>query len=273
MKYFYNVELFYDGQGYFGWQKQKEFNTVQGTLETTLQKIAPSDKIRTMGSSRTDTGVHSRANICFIQIEEDLTPDELSQKLNSELPSDIRVMKCERTYRHFKVIYFAQKKQYIYVFKNTKGLKESPYFHNIEEKLDINRMKEAASIFIGEHDFTNFCYKAAKNTEKVREIFKCEIIEDQNIILENDCAGSFALIIEGSGFLKQMVRIIMGSLINIGLGLKEIDDIKDALSTKEFRKTGFIAPGGGLYLNRIDFMRDPFKGLKSKKKKKINEEA
>ncbi len=270
MKYFYNIELFYDGQNYFGWQKQKEFNTIQGTLEKSLKEITTSKKIRTMGSSRTDTGVHSRANICFVQIEEDFKPVDLLERLNRTLPNDIRVKRCERTYNHFKVIYFASKKEYVYIFKNEKEDLESPYFHNIQEKLDLEKMQEAAKLFVGTHDFTNFCFKAAKNSEKVREIYRCEIVEDQRIIQENDCAHSFALIIEGSGFLKQMVRIIMGTLINIGLGKTSSEDILESLQTTEFRKTGFISPGSGLYLNRIDFIRDPFKGLKSKKKK--NEE-
>ena len=128
-------------------------------------------------------------------------------------------------------------------------------------------MKEAAKVFEGKHDFTNFCYKAAKNSEKVREIFHCEIIENQTFITDNNCTDSYALVIEGSGFLKQMVRIMMGTLISIRLEKKSIEDIKESLATTEFRKTGFIAPGSGLYLNRIDFIRDPFKGLKSKKKK------
>ncbi len=268
MKYFYNVELFYDGQNYFGWQRQKDFKSIQGTVEAALEIISPtSQKIRTMGSSRTDTGVHSRANICFIQLQEDFTPSDLLEKLNSILPEDIRAKRCERTYSHYKVIYFAERKQYIYVFKNNNTPESSHYFHNIEEQLNIEKMKEAAKIFEGKHDFTNFCYKASKNSEKVREIFSCDIIEDQKIITENDCLNSYALVIEGSGFLKQMVRIIMGTLINVGFGKTTIEDIQESLSTTEFRKTGFIAPGAGLYLNRIDFIRDPFKGLKSKKKK------
>ena len=266
MKYFYNIELYYDGQNYFGWQRQKEFNTIQGTLENSLRKITTSEKIRTIGSSRTDAGVHSRANICFIQIQEDFEPGELLEKLNSSLPGDITVSKCERTYSHFKVIYFAERKQYIYLFKNNSSDEDSPYFHNIEASLDIGKMKEAAKEFIGVHDFTNFCFKAAKNTEKVREVYKCEIIEDQDFITSNNCSGSYALIIEGNGFLKQMVRIIMGTLINIGHGKTTIEQIQESFKTTEFRKTGFIAPGCGLYLNRIDFKRDPFKGLKSKKR-------
>jgi tRNA pseudouridine38-40 synthase len=173
MKYFYNTELIYDGQNYYGWQKQKKFDTVQGTVEKALEVIAKSSKIKTIASSRTDTAVHSRANVCFIKIEEDLEPHDLLSKLNHELPKDIRVSRCERTYNHFKVIYFAEKKQYLYLFKNIPSDISSPYFHNIEQPLDIEKMKNAASIFLGSHDFTNFCHKVAKTTDKVREILKC----------------------------------------------------------------------------------------------------
>ncbi|ATH08435.1 tRNA pseudouridine(38-40) synthase TruA [Halobacteriovorax marinus] len=266
MKFFYNAEVHYNGENYFGWQKQKNFKTIQDTIEDALRVIAPSEKIRTMGSSRTDTGVHSRANVCFIQIQEDLEPHELTKKLNQELPNDIRITKCERTYRHFKVVYFAKRKQYLYIFKINNS-DHSPFYHSIEENLDIEKMKVAAKVFIGTHDFRNFCHKVSENVDKKREIFECKIIEDQDFISENNCHGSYALVIEGSGFLKQMVRIIMGSLINIGLGKTTLSQIQEALVSTEFKKTGFIAPGGGLYLNEIEFIRDPFKGPKSKKKK------
>ncbi|OUR99809.1 tRNA pseudouridine(38-40) synthase TruA [Halobacteriovorax marinus] len=262
MKRFYNLEVHYKGQNYFGWQKQKDFKTIQGTLETTLKDLVGSDSIRTMGSSRTDTGVHSLANVCFVQIPCEFTPQQLKEKLNQLLPDEIHIERCERTYSHFKVIYFAKSKQYIYLFKNLPEDIESNYFTNIPEKLNIEKMKEATKSFIGVHDFTNFSYKPSKNAEKVREIFKCEIVESQDYIKGEDREDCYALVIEGSGFLKQMVRIIMGTLFNIGHGKVEIEDIEVSYDSSVFHKTGFITPGAGLYLNHIDFIRDPFKGHK-----------
>ena len=182
------------------------------------------------------------------------------EKLNKSLPSDIRVNKCERTYKQFKVIYFAKKKTYFYLFKNEDREIESNYFTNIREPLDIEKMREAAKLFVGKHDFTNFSYKPSKNAEKTREILKCEIVENQNLMNGEDREGSFALVIEGTGFLKQMIRIIMGTLFNVGRGRVELEQITEAFETTEFRKTGYITPGGGLYLKEIDFIRDPFKG-------------
>ncbi|WP_127714021.1 tRNA pseudouridine(38-40) synthase TruA [Halobacteriovorax sp. HLS] len=260
MKRYYNLELSYDGQNYFGWQKQKDFETVQGTLEATIKEMIGSNFIKSIGSSRTDTGVHALANICFLQLPTEYTPQALMDNLNNNLPKDIRVTRCERTYKQFKVIYFAKKKSYFYLFKNLPQEIDSDYFTNITTPLDINKMKEAAKSFEGLHNFSNFCYKASPNSEKNKEIFTCKIIENQDILTGHNREGSYALIVEGSGFLKQMIRIIMGTLFNIGMGKVEIKDIEEAFSTTDFRKTGFITPGGGLYLKEIEFIRDPFKG-------------
>jgi tRNA pseudouridine38-40 synthase len=260
MRRHYNLEISYEGQNYFGWQRQKDFVTVQGTLENTVKELISSNFIKTIGSSRTDTGVHALANVCFIQLPCEFEPNDLKEKLNENLPKDIRVNKCERTYKQFKVIYFAKKKTYFYLFKNQPSEIESNYFTNITEKLDIEKMKEAAKVFQGIHDFTNFSYKPSKNAEKKKEILKCEIIENQSFLEGNNRENCYALVIEGSGFLKQMIRIIMGTLFNVGKGLVTIDQIKEAFETTEFRKTGYITPGGGLYLKEIDFIRDPFKG-------------
>jgi tRNA pseudouridine38-40 synthase len=260
MKRYYNLEISYEGQNYFGWQRQKDFVTVQGTIENILKEIVESNFIRTIGSSRTDTGVHALANVCFVQIPTELTPIQLKDRLNQALPPEIRVNKCERTYKQFKVIYFADRKTYFYLFKNEPSEINSNYFTNIEEKLDIEKMKEAAKFFEGLHNFTNFSYKPSKNAEMTKEVFKCEIIEDQHFLKGKDREGCFALVIEGSGFLKQMIRIMMGALFNIGKGLVTIEDIQEAFSTTEFKKTGYITPGAGLYLKEIEFIRDPFKG-------------
>ena len=262
MKRYYNIELSYDGQNYYGWQRQKQFVTVQGTLETTIKEMIGSNFIKTIGSSRTDTAVHALANVCFLQLPTEFEPQTLMSELNKRLPTDIRVNKCERTYKQFKVIYFAQKKTYFYLFKNEPLDTESQYYTNIAEPLDIEKMKEAAKVFEGLHNFTNFCYKASPNSEKNKEIFTCKIIENQDFLKGREREGCFALIVEGNGFLKQMIRIIMGTLINIGTGKVKIEDIHDAFNTTDFRKTGFITPGGGLYLKEIDFIRDPFKGHK-----------
>lgn len=262
MKRYYNLEVHYEGQNYYGWQKQRDFKTIQGTLESRIKDIVTSDSVRTMGSSRTDTGVHSKANVCFVQLPCDLPPVELQSKLNQSLPDDIKITRCERTYRHYRVVYFAKSKQYIYLFKNIDQGIVSNYFTNIQEKLDIEKMNEATKSFIGVHDFTNFSYKPAKNADKVREIFRCEIVENQSYIQGEELEDCYALVIEGSGFLKQMVRIIMGSLFNIGHGKVEIEDIEKSYDSSIFQKTGYITPGAGLYLNKIEFIRDPFKGAK-----------
>ena len=260
MKRYYNLEISYEGQNYYGWQRQKDFVTIQGTFENALREITGSDQIRTIASSRTDTAVHALANVCFVQLPIDLTPLELKDRLNNTLPSEMRVNRCERTYRHFKVIYFAERKTYFYLFKNENKEIESNYFTNISEKLDIEKMKEVAKTFEGTHDFTNFAHKPAQNSEKKKEVFKCSIIENQDFLTGQDREGCYALVIEGSGFLKQMIRIIMGTLFNVGKGTIEVSDIEESFSTTEFRKTGYITPGGGLYLKEIEFIRDAFKG-------------
>lgn len=258
MNKYYLVKLSYNGIRYFGWQKQKQFKSVHDTFESALKDALPPDTIfHSIGASRTDARVHALGQVVRVNLTDlNLEPSELKQRLNSKLPFDIRVENVIRTHSYFKVIAFAKDKEYLYLFHNNRETSPwmFPYTVNFEEELDIQKMKEAAKLFIGEHDFKNYCYRGQNVKNSIRKVYECEIIENHQLDLVGQSIKSYALRIRGAGFLKQMVRIIMGALVQVGNGTIELSDIRSSLENpQDERKLGFISPPHGLFLHFIKY--------------------
>lgn len=258
MNKYYLVKLSYNGIRYFGWQKQKQFPSVHQAFEDALKNALPQEtEFHTIGASRTDARVHALGQVVRVNLTDlNLEPAELKRILNQNLPFDIRAENVIRTHSYFKVIAFAKDKEYLYLFQNKAETRPwmFPYTVNFEEELNFNLMAEAAKLFVGEYDFKNYCYRAEHVSNTVRKVYECELIEQYQMDLDGIQINSHALRIRGAGFLKQMVRIIMGTLVQIGNGTVTIEQVRQSLECPQNRqKLGFIAPPHGLFLHFIKY--------------------
>lgn len=254
--HFYKIILSYKGTNYFGWQVQQESQiTIQGELNKALAVITKSSEVSSVGSGRTDAGVHALNQVCRVEIPLDIPPDALVRALNANLPKDIRIKSAVNCDKDFHPIFSAKEKEYIYLFTNIKN--ESAFqrdlLTNINWDLDFEKMKKACSLFVGEHDFQNFYCLGTDISSTKRQIYSCELVARQNNQVFHEIYGDYwQFSIRGSGFLKQMVRLIIGSLWELGKGNISEEDLKKYLSgTKYQNKIGPVAPPQGLYLSQV----------------------
>ncbi|MFZ4714013.1 MAG: tRNA pseudouridine(38-40) synthase TruA [Bacteriovoracaceae bacterium] len=252
----YKLILSYQGTAYFGWQIQKaDQQTIQGTLENCLKQICKSENIKTIGSGRTDAGVHALNQVVRIEIPLNIEAQALVRALNSFLPLDIRVKSATVIEDEFHPIFSAKKKEYIYLF----NVKEpTPFQRNlvthVPYDLDLESMKKAASVFVGEYDFCNFYTIGTNVKSTVRTVFRAEIVHYSAGAFQEQFPEVFALKIEGSGFLKQMVRLIMGTIWEAGRGKIGVEEIRKHLKGESFsKKLAAVAPPQGLYLSFVSY--------------------
>ncbi len=247
---FYKLHLSFRGTRFLGWQKQKDFRpTVQDDLEKALRVIFKSDLIHTIGSGRTDTGVHSLGHVVKLSAPFEIAPKNLVRALNSNLPVDIRVHEASFCSENFRPTNDALKKEYKYLFTTNAQLGPFQFdtIANYPYELDFEKMRCASKLFIGRHDFRAFSCVGSEPNSTIREIYECELITN----IEPNMQGIFPeyhmIRVVGNGFLKQMVRLVVGSLWHIGRGKLGPDAIVDALSGIEFQRIGEVAPPQGLY--------------------------
>lgn len=212
---FFKAFVSYDGSLFQGWQKQSHTDkTIQGQIENALKKIH-SSKVYTLASGRTDSGVHALNQTIKIELDLAINPESLKKAINSHLPSEIRILKCEKSNPNFHPVRDCKKKTYLYYFSTEEShplLKNYIYFHN--NKLDIEEISKCCSLFKGEHNFFNYYCTGTNINSTVRTIFDCKI--DKLNQFGPVSLTYYCLNITGSGFLKQMVRLIMGTLLNAG---------------------------------------------------------
>jgi tRNA pseudouridine38-40 synthase len=242
----YKLIIQYDGGRYKGWQRLgKGENTIQGKIENVLSELV-GRKIEIIGCSRTDAGVHALAQIANFKIDENLTESEIKNYLNRYLPQDISITQVMSVPERFHARYNSKAKTYLYKIWNEEHTNPfmRKYSMHVKQKLNIERMKKACQYFIGEHDFTAFSNAKSKKKSMVREIYSIDIVEN---------GGFIQIRVRGNGFLYNMVRKIVGTLIEVGLGKIDAEDIPRILDSKERSQVGCLADAGGLYLEKIDF--------------------
>ncbi|MFA9558506.1 tRNA pseudouridine(38-40) synthase TruA [Evansella sp. AB-rgal1] len=241
----YKLLIQYDGGRYKGWQRLgDDENTIQGKIENVLSEMA-GYKIEIIGSSRTDAGVHALAQIANFKLEEEMAEADIKKYLNRYLPQDISVLDVTSVHERFHSRYNTKDKTYVYKIWNEEHTNPFIRKHSmhVEKNLDLEEMKEASKHFIGEHDFTAFSNAKSKKKSMVREIYSIELEEK---------AGLIEISIRGNGFLYNMVRKIVGILIEVGLGKQEIHSIAGMLKSKE-RFPALMAEPQGLFLEKISF--------------------
>jgi len=257
-KYFYVIKIQYLGFRLHGWQKQPNVKTVQQLIEKTLKFILGTDiKFRILGSSRTDAMVSSNESAFELFLYDKIVDlDQFFINLNRNLPSDIRALAIEEVNAEFNIIQHNKIKEYLYLFSS--GEKNhpfaAPFMTHIFEPLDIEKMKEGAQLFIGTHNFKNYAYKPSESTTFVRTIYSSEIILNTLFKANFFPDTSYLFKVEGNGFLRHQIRLMMGTLLNLGQGKIELKDIKDSLNPELPKKEiAFVAPASGLILNKVTF--------------------
>ncbi|WP_077620664.1 tRNA pseudouridine(38-40) synthase TruA [Bacillus sinesaloumensis] len=242
----YKLTIQYDGGRYKGWQRLgNSDNTIQGKIENVLTEMA-GEKIEIIGSGRTDAGVHALAQIANFKMRKDATEEDVQQYLNRYLPNDISVVDVTLTHDRFHARYNAKDKTYLYKIWNKQYSHPfmRKYSMHVEEKLDVEKMRRASHYFLGKHDFTSYSNAKSKKKSMVREIYSLEIAENE---------GFIEIKVRGNGFLYNMVRKIVGTLIEVGLGEKDAASIPSILESKERIQTGRLADAEGLYLEKVGF--------------------
>lgn len=235
----------YDGTDYCGWQIQPNGITVEEVLNRALSRLT-GEEIRVIGASRTDAGVHARGNIAVLDTASTIPAERFAYAVNPLLPEDIVVVKSEEVPQDWHPRYQNSVKTYEYRILNREmpdPLKRKYTWH-VSFPLDIDKMREAAEHLKGQHDFRSFCsvHTAVKST--VRTIYTLDIVKSGDEII---------IRISGDGFLYNMVRIIAGTLAEVGRGFRTPEDVRDLLTAKEREQAGATAPPQGLTLIRIEY--------------------
>lgn len=242
----YRFKIQYDGTRYRGWQRQKNgFDTIQGRIEQVLSRQM-GHPVEIDGAGRTDAGVHAREQVANVHLDYNGTTEELRECLNEYLPEDIRILEVEIAGERFHSRLNATSKVYEYRLckKGCFDVFARKYQWQMEELLDVARMKEAAGLLLGEHDFKGFCTKASRKKSTIRRIDAIDIEETENAVI---------LHFFGNGFLYNMVRILTGTLVEIGTGTREISTIEEIFERKERVLAGMTAPAKGLTLVRVKY--------------------
>lgn len=242
----YCVVMEYDGSSYHGFQIQPNVITVQKVVEDCLKHIYQS-KIKIVAASRTDAFVHAKHQVFHYDSETIIPVDRLPSIINKQLPADIRIKDIKEVSSNFHARYDVVQKEYRYIIaKHPVNVFNQRYVLFLDYEVDLSQIKEAMQHFVGEHDFRSFS-KACDKEDTVRKIDSFELIENEDQIIFS---------IKGNGFLHNMVRIIVGTLLEVGIGNLSPNDVKSILGEKNRVYAPFIAQPNGLYLWNIIYKQD-----------------
>ena len=239
------LDICYDGTRYNGWQRQTSHdNTIQGKIETALSRIL-GEPVEISASGRTDTGVHARGQVANFHTDSTVVCDDLLSELRKYLPEDIGIYSCREVSPRFHARLNALEKTYQYRLWNSCApcVFDRRFVAVMEERLDVELMNEAAQLFLGTHDFSAFCAnkKMKKSTVRTIKSFTVERVGEE-----------VQFTVTGNGFLHNMVRILVGTLVEVGRGEREMDSIPALFGGKR-EQAGFLAPGKGLCLMEVQY--------------------
>ena len=253
MKKNYKMTICYDGSRYYGWEHQPDRDTIQGKLENVLTRMC-GEFIDVLGAGRTDAGVHARgmvANAVFDATDKERggrerTPDEIRDYMNRYLPDDIAVKEVREASERFHARYKAVGKTYRYTCFDgpVKPVFDRKYYTALDQELDVEAMQEAAMYLEGKHDYKSFCGNSRMKKSTVRIVDTIQIQRRK---------GYVYLTFHGTGFLQNMVRIMAGTLIEVGLGRMQAEEVQDILEACDRKVAGPTAPAKGLCLIQVDY--------------------
>ncbi len=239
------ITIEYDGKDFNGWQKQPNKLNIQGEIERAIEEIT-GEKVDLIASGRTDAGVHALAQVANFKIEKDIPIEKIPYALNSKLKKSIRVKSAEEVDEKFHSRYTCKRKTYRYVINNS--LQGTAIYRNLQyhfpEKLDEEKMNKGIKYLIGEHDFKSFKASGTSSKSSVRTIYDAKVTREGEIV---------TIELTGNGFLYNMVRIISGTLVDVGIGKIKPEEVKEILEAKDRLKAGKTLPPTGLYLVDVKY--------------------
>ena len=239
------LDICYDGTRYQGWQRQVTTeDTIQGKLETALSRIL-GEPIEISGSGRTDAGTHAKGQVASFHCKSDMPCGEILQQLHRYLPGDIGINSCKEASERFHARLNARSKTYCYRIWNSElpCVFERRYVHIMPDKLDVDAMRHAAKHLLGRHDFAAFCTNAGKKKSTVRTLTALDVEQVGN---------ELRFWVSGDGFLHNQVRIMVGTLLEVGLGQRTPDSIEALFSAKR-AQAGIKLPSKGLCLEEVQY--------------------
>ncbi len=228
-----------------GWQKQPNKLNIQGEIEKAIQTVTGKE-VELIGSGRTDAGVHAFGQVANFKIDTDFPLEKMAVAFNSQLKKAIRIKKVEEVDEQFHSRYHCHNKTYQYVIDNSEqgtAIYCNLTYH-VPQKLNVQAMQEAVKYLIGEHDFTSFKSSGTSSKSSVRIIYDAKVLkEEEKVIIQ----------LTGNGFLYNMVRIISGTLVEIGKGDRKPEEMKEILEAKDRKKAGKTLPAQGLFLLNVNY--------------------
>lgn len=242
----YKLTISYDGSRYDGWQKQGNTdNTIQAKLEAVLSSVA-GESVELHGAGRTDAGVHAEAQTASFHLSRPISPVQLMAEANAYLPEDIAIIAAEEAPQRFHARLNARGKIYRYSIRtgSVPDVFRRKYQYRVEEPLDIEAMRRAADALCGRHDYKAFCSLKRYKKSTVRTVDSIEI---------RLCGQDMDIYFHGEGFLYNMVRIMAGTLLEVGMGSKKPEDMESILSSLDRSKAGPTAPAKGLCLVKVEY--------------------
>ena len=235
----------YDGKDYNGWQKQPNKLNIQGEIEKAIETVT-GKKVELIGSGRTDAGVHAFAQVANFKIDSDFPIEKIAIAINSQLKTSIRIQKAEEVEENFHSRYHCHKKTYSYIIDNSEQGTAiyRNYTYHVPQPLDVEAMQKAVNYLVGEHDFSSFKSSGTSSKSSVRTIYEAKVLREQERVV---------IMLTGSGFLYNMVRIISGTLVEIGKGEKKPEEMKKILEAKDRSLAGKTLPAQGLFLMNVSY--------------------
>ncbi len=240
------ITIAYDGSRYNGWQRQETTdNTIQGKLEQLLSRMT-GEEVEIQGSGRTDAGVHALGQVFHFHTDSLMTTEDMMDYMQEYLPHDIAVLDVKNASERFHSRLNVRRKTYCYHIWNSKipNVFERRYSFQVKEPLDVDKMKTAAEYLIGTHDFKSFCANKRMKKSTVRMIESVEFVKDGHMLMIRYC---------GNGFLYNMVRILTGTLIEVGRGERNPDEMKMIIDGQNRELAGFTAPPQGLFMEGVEY--------------------
>jgi tRNA pseudouridine38-40 synthase len=248
----YKLLIQYDGTDFHGWQVQENDRTIQGEIERVISTLEGAP-VRVTGSGRTDAGVHADGQVANVVLNKPFTPLKLQKAINGNLWREIRIMKVEEADDDFHARFSAKEKTYIYRVINAPVM--SPFWRRFAQHegrpLDVARMNDAARLFLGEHDWTAFASAHTDGESKVRDVRRFNITSKWD---ERAHAAVIEFEISANGFLRYMVRSIVGTLLEVGRGDRDLESVETAIRTGDRKHAGMTATAKGLTLHKVIYV-------------------
>ena len=255
-KYFYLITIQYLGYRFHGWQKQPDVKTLHLMVDRTFNYILEGKRFKSLSSGRTDAMVSAECaaiELFLFEPIEDLPA--FLELFNTNLPQDIRALDIKEVDAKFNIIQNSKIKEYLYLFAFGEKCHPfcAPIMTTILDDLDIELMKQGAKLFEGENYLKSYCYKPTDHGVYTRTILKCELVENTVYTANYFPEKTYLLRVQGGGFMRNQIRLMMGTLIDLGKGKLTLEDIKMSLLPNSDVKMNYIAPASGLILNKIEF--------------------